>query len=103
MSLHVIAQALGGQVTGPNTISIPTTGHSCKDRGTTITLDPAAPGGLLVNSFNGGDPLAVKDRVRELLGMPAWEHGERREESIRSDRAAPARPAIVSAAADRER
>ena len=75
MNMHHLARTLGGEVSGRNTISIPTPGHSRRDRGTTITCDPAAPGGLLVHSFNGGDPLQIKDMVRRALGMPDWEPG----------------------------
>ncbi|MPT48735.1 MAG: hypothetical protein E2598_09995 [Sphingobium sp.] len=44
--------------------AIPTPGHSISDRGTTVKDEPSAPDGVLVNSFNGGDPLAIKDQFR---------------------------------------
>ena len=84
--LRTIARALGGEVSGRNTISVPTPGHSRRDRGTIITLDPTAPGGFLVHSFNGGDPLEIKDMVRQALGMPAWEPGDEQDRRIRPDR-----------------
>ena len=86
MNMHHLARSLGGEVSGRNTISIPTPGHSRRDRGTTITCDPAAPGGLLVHSFNGGDPLQIKDMVRRTLGMPDWEPGDGQDRRIRPDR-----------------
>lgn len=86
MNLASIARVLDGEASGKNTISIPTPGHSRRDRGTTITLDPDAPGGILVNSFNGGDPIEVKDMVRQLLGMPDWQPGDGQDRRIRPDR-----------------
>ncbi|WP_171955436.1 AAA family ATPase [Novosphingobium sp. NDB2Meth1] len=35
-----------------------------------MTVDPDAPDGLLVHSFNGGDPLAVKDELRRQGLLP---------------------------------
>lgn len=51
--------------------AFPTPGHGPKDRGMTVKDDPAAPDGVLIHSFNGGDPLAVKDQCRELGILPA--------------------------------
>ncbi|WP_168194198.1 AAA family ATPase [Altererythrobacter sp. TH136] len=59
-----IAAVLGGVVNG-DTVHCPTEGHSNKDRGTTVKVDANAPDGVLVHTFNGGDALAVKDRLRE--------------------------------------
>ena len=61
--LKEISAHYGGEVRG-NKACIPTPGHSSRDRGTVITIMPGAPGGLLVHSFNGGDPLAIKDDFR---------------------------------------
>src|SRR3954452_839191 len=83
MNLASVARVLGGEVTGRNTISIPTPGHSRRDRGTTVTLDASAPGGILVHSFNGGDPIEIKDMVRQALGMPGWQPGDERDRRIR--------------------
>lgn len=68
-----IAAALGGEARG-DTAFVPTPGHSAEDRGTTIRLEPAAPDGVLVHSFNGGDPLAIKDDLRRRGLLPAREH-----------------------------
>lgn len=83
MNLQALARALGGTVTGRNSILIPTPGHSRHDRGTSITLDASAPGGVLVRSHNGGDDLAIKDEVRRLLGLPAFDTGQRDDRQIR--------------------
>lgn len=64
-----IASALGGEVRG-NRVLVPTPGHSNRDRGTVLTIDPQAPDGVLVHSFNGGDPLAVKDDLRRRGLLP---------------------------------
>jgi putative DNA primase/helicase len=47
----------------------PGPGHSRRDRSLSIRLDARAPGGLLVHSFAGDNPLAAKDYVRERLGI----------------------------------
>lgn len=69
VSPQSIQQALGGDVRG-NSVHLPTDGHSKQDRGTVVTVDPSAPDGILVHSFNGGDPLAVKDRLRGAGLLP---------------------------------
>lgn len=68
-SAKAIAAAYGGEARG-NTAHIPTPGHSNRDRGTVVTMDAAAPGGALVHSFNGGDPLAIKDELRDRGLLP---------------------------------
>lgn len=73
--LRRIAAATGGDVRG-NSVAFPTPGHSKRDRGTVATLDPNAPDGLLVHSFNGGDPLAIKDELRAIGVLPERERGE---------------------------
>ena len=62
-ALSSIAQVLDGEVRG-NSVYAATPGHSKHDRGTVITLDPNAPDGCLVHSFNGGDPLEIKAQLR---------------------------------------
>lgn len=64
-SVHAI---VGGEISG-QTVLYPSPGHSARDRGMSATVDPAAPGGLLVHSFNGGDALAEKDRIMAALGV----------------------------------
>lgn len=70
--LRSIAASFGGVVSGDQAL-IPSPGHSSRDRGTSIRLDPDAPDGCLVNSFNGGDPLAIKDELRARGLLPARE------------------------------
>ena len=66
---QAIAAALGGEVRG-NRIAVPSPGHSKRDRGTVLTVDPRAPDSLLVHSFNGADPLAIKDDLRRRGLLP---------------------------------
>ena len=76
---RTIVSILGGDVTGRNSCNVPGPGHSRKDRSLSITIDPRAPGGLLVNSFaSGDDPLVCKDYVRNAIGLPPWEPGQKR-------------------------
>jgi putative DNA primase/helicase len=75
MDLRSIAHALGGEVSGRQVLA-PGPGHSRLDRSLSIKIDPNAPGGLLVNSFAGDDPITCKDYVRQRLGWPAWQPGE---------------------------
>ena len=44
--------------------TFPTPGHGPKDRGMSVRDAPGAPDGIVINSFNGGDPLDVKDELR---------------------------------------
>jgi hypothetical protein len=75
IDIHSIAKAYGGDVCG-NTATVPTPGHSPKDRGTVITISPDAPDGLVIHSFNGGNPLAMKDQLRRDGLMPEWKPKE---------------------------
>jgi hypothetical protein len=72
MSLQQLATALGGEIAG-NQILAPGPGHSPKDRSLSIRLDTEAPGGMVVHSFAGDDPLTCKDYVRERAGLARWE------------------------------
>ena len=69
-----IQKVLGGEVRG-NTVHAPTPGHSRKDRGTSVTVDPGAPDGVVVHCFNGGDPLEVKDTLRDAGVLPPLRGG----------------------------
>jgi AAA domain len=51
----------------------PGPGHSPADRSLSVKLDPNAPGGYLVHSFAGDDPIVCRDHVREKAGLPAWQ------------------------------
>ncbi|HEX8554426.1 MAG TPA: AAA family ATPase [Sphingomonas sp.] len=70
--LRKIAAAMGGEVNG-NVASFPTPGHGKRDRGSWASLVPGAPDGVLINSANGGDPLAIKDELRAKGVLPAFE------------------------------
>ena len=65
-------RALGGEASG-NSVMAPGPGHSPHDRSLSVTLDANAPGGFLVHSFAGDDPIACKDHVRARLGLPAFQ------------------------------
>jgi RecA-family ATPase len=71
ITLAQIAQMLGGEVAAGQ-VRAPAPGHSPADRGMSIKLSDDAPDGFLVKLFNGGDPIAAKDYVRDRLGMPRW-------------------------------
>lgn len=65
LNLNRVAAYYGGEVSG-NTANIRTPGHSRNDRGTSISLAPSAPDGVLVHCFNGtsADALNVKEMLR---------------------------------------
>lgn len=69
MDLRIIARALGGEVVSGQVLA-PAPGHSSQDRSLSVRLSPRAPGGLLVHLFSGGDPLAAKDHVLDVLRWP---------------------------------
>ncbi len=71
LTLKEIARSTGGEVWGSQ-ILIPGPGHSPKDRSLSIKLDASAPGGFIVHSFAGDDPIVCKDYVREKLGLSPW-------------------------------
>jgi len=48
-----VAAALGGQVSGRDTILCPGPGHKAKDRSLSVKLDPTAPDGFLTYSHAG--------------------------------------------------
>ena len=79
---RAIAAALGGQVTGTNTILCPGPGHSSRDRSLAVRLDPAAPDGFLTYSHAGDPWRACRDHIRERLALPPWEPGDEQRCSI---------------------
>jgi putative DNA primase/helicase len=79
--LRALARALGGEISGRQVLA-PGPGHGRLDRSLSIRFDPAAPGGFVVHSFAGNDPIACKDYVRERLGLPAWEPGDEQDRRI---------------------
>jgi hypothetical protein len=68
LTLQQLARALGGDVSGTQVLA-PGPGHSPKDRSLSIKLEPNAPGGFLVYSFSGDDPILCKNYVREKLNL----------------------------------
>ena len=81
LSRRQIARVLGGEVAGGQVL-FPGPGHSRQDRSACLRLDPRAPGGFVVHSFAGDDPLPIRDHVRERLGLPSPASGspQRRDE-----------------------
>jgi putative DNA primase/helicase len=79
---RAIAAALGGQVTGTNTILCPGPGHSPRDRSLAVRLDPRAPDGFLVFSHCGDDWKDCRDHVRQRLGLPEWQPGDGRQRRV---------------------
>jgi hypothetical protein len=73
-----LASALGGEARG-NKVLAPSPGHSAGDRSLSITVDPGAPAGFVINSFSGHDWQQCKDYVREKAGLePFKPNGQRR-------------------------
>jgi putative DNA primase/helicase len=68
LSPSILARALGGEAYG-HRVAAPGPGHSRKDRSLSILVDQSAPGGFLVTSHAGDDPLACKDYVRTRLDL----------------------------------
>ena len=68
LSLQEIAAALGGEVSGLQ-VTAPGPNHTPKDRSLSVKLDANAPGGFVVHSFAGDDPIVCKDYVREKCGL----------------------------------
>src|SRR5262249_9710874 len=81
LDLRTIARALGGEVSGRRVLA-PGPQHSPKDRSLCVSLAPALPGGFLVHSFAGDDPIQCKDYVRARLGLPAWAAGDEQDRRI---------------------
>jgi hypothetical protein len=75
LGLRTIARALGGEISGRQILA-PGPGHSRFDRSLSIRIEPAAPGGFVVHSFAGDDPIVCKDHVRQRLGLPEWKPGD---------------------------
>ncbi|WP_082385147.1 MULTISPECIES: AAA family ATPase [unclassified Citromicrobium] len=69
IDIHAIARHYGGEVSGGQAL-IPAIGHSARDRGVAVRAADDAPDGCLVHCFNGGDPLAEKDRLRADNFLP---------------------------------
>jgi hypothetical protein len=77
LTLTAIARALGGEVISRDTVRAPGPNHSRQDRSLTVKLSATAPDGFICHSFCGDDWRECRDHVRRLLGMQAWEAGQR--------------------------
>jgi putative DNA primase/helicase len=88
-SLHAIAKALRGTVTGRSVLA-PGPGHSVYDRSLSVMLADMAPDGFLIYSHAGDDWRACRDHVRAQLGLSPFRHG-------REPRQAPQRERTVEA------
>lgn len=75
LSPNQIARTLGGEARGNNVVC-PGPGHGKHDRSLSIEVNATAPGGFVLHSFAGDDPIACRDYVRGRLGLPAWEKSE---------------------------
>lgn len=73
LSQRKIARALGGDPLGGDGILAPGPRHSPHDRSLRVWLDPSAPNGFRVHSFAGDDPLACRDHILAMLGLPQWQ------------------------------
>jgi hypothetical protein len=73
-SLHAIAKALRGTVTGRSVLA-PGPGHSVYDRSLSVMLSDMAPDGFLIYSHAGDDWRACRDHVRAQLGLSPFRHG----------------------------
>lgn len=72
MDLRSIARQLGGDVAGRSTVNCPGPGHSHKDRSLSVTFDPNAPDGFIVNSFAARDDWRhCRDFICSKLGITA--------------------------------
>lgn len=75
LSLHAIAQSLGGRVCGDKVVAPGPEAASKKGykrRKRTLTVWINGDGDIGVNSWRGQDPIATKDWVRARCGLPAW-------------------------------
>ena len=77
---HAVAKAIGGKViAGTSKVVAHAPGHKKGSPEISITVDPFAPRGLLVNCFSGEDPVAIKDWVLERCGEPPFTPGQKAE------------------------
>jgi hypothetical protein len=76
------AAALGGDVSGRETILCPGPGRSPKDRSLSVKFDPTAPDGFLTHSHAGDDGRECRDYVRERLGLPRWQPGDEQRRNV---------------------
>lgn len=81
--IRALASALGGDVVSQNQLTFPGRGHSRRDRSAVLWVVPDAPDGFIVHSHANDDPLALKDYVRSVLGLPGWHPGQEIKADVR--------------------
>ena len=102
LDIRTIAHALGGEIISRNQVLAPSPGHSTRDRSLSVTLSNTNPDGFITHSHTNGDDdwQAMRDYVRERLGLPAWApNPDRARSTARS--APPAAEAVRESAAGR--
>lgn len=72
-----IARIMGGEATGRDSVNVPGPGHGKADRSLAIKINPAAPGGFVVFSHAGDDPIECRDYVRNSLRLGSWKDDAR--------------------------
>jgi putative DNA primase/helicase len=97
---RAMANALGGDVAGRDTVLAPGPGHSRKDRSLAIKLDASAPDGFLIYSHAGDDWKICRDHVRSHLGLPQWASGDEQNRNIPPSRVQQWDLAAIKAAVD---
>lgn len=80
LSPHFVARAIGGKVVRGNRVVAHAPGHKKGAPEISITVDPSAPRGILVNCFSGEDPVAIKDWVLRQCGEPDFAPSQRSDE-----------------------
>jgi putative DNA primase/helicase len=76
-----IAAVMGGQVTSRDSVNVPGPGHSRADRSLSIKINAKAPGGFVIYSHAGDDPIHCRDYVRDCLALGQWSAGDRQRPS----------------------
>jgi len=79
ISAREISRCMGGEVHCDQAL-VPGPGHSRHDRSLSVRVDPNAPDGFVVHSFCGDEPIACRDHVRRMCGLPDF-RSERRQPS----------------------
>lgn len=84
LDVRTIARTMGGDVIGRTSVNVPGPGHSKADRSLSIRINRSAPGGFVVYSHAGDDPIECRDYVRERLGLESWEPGKKHDRRSRA-------------------
>ena len=76
---RTIVSIMGGNVTSRDSVNVPGPGHAKADRSLSININARAPGGFVVYSHAGDDPIECRDYVRERLGLEPWSGSSRQD------------------------